>query len=75
MSPSHASANARTEARSARSRRAHLGLAGDRGGGVAAAALVAHREHDARAGAPELTRRGEADAAVGAGDHDGPAGL
>jgi hypothetical protein len=34
---------------------ADLGLAGDRGGGVTAAGLVADREHDARPGAAQLT--------------------
>ena len=70
MSPSHASANARTEARSARSSAAHLGAALDRGGGLLALGGVADGEHDARAGAAERAGGDEADAAVGAGDDE-----
>ena len=36
-------------------------------------AAVADGEHDVRAGAAERARRDQADAAVGAGDHDGAA--
>ena len=50
---------------------AHLGLAVDGGGGRLALGDVADGEHDARAGAAELTSGSEADAAVGAGDDEG----
>ena len=53
---------------------AHLGRA-RRSSAAALLALrgVADGEHDARAGAAERAGGGEADAAVGAGDDDGPA--
>jgi hypothetical protein len=52
-----------------------LGRARDRLRRGRAARLVAHREHDMSAGMAQLARGGEPDAAVGAGDDDGPAAL
>ena len=70
-SPSHASANARTEREVGEVEPAHLGAPLDRRGGRLALGDVAHGEHDARAGAPQGAGGGEADAAVGAGDDEG----
>jgi hypothetical protein len=52
-----------------------LGQARNRLRGGRAARLVAHREHDMSARPAQRARGGEPDAAVGAGDDDGPAAL